>query len=147
MQDLPHHYKANAMASQTGTIALSGHENLPELTTGPPPEFGGPVGQWSPETLLIGAVADCFVLSFRAIARASRLEWVSLDCEAEGVLDRVDGVTQFTAFNITARLVIPADMKPDKAQKLLHKAEKHCLITNSLKGESHLNCNIEVKAD
>ena len=39
-------------------------------------------------TLLIAAVADCFILTFRAVARASRFEWISLGCTVDGVLDR-----------------------------------------------------------
>ena len=34
-------------------------------------EFGGPGDLWSPETMLAGAVAGCFILTFRAAARAS----------------------------------------------------------------------------
>ena len=48
---------------------------LPDLETAPPPEFDGPGGLWSPENLLCAAVADCFILTFRAIASFSRLSW------------------------------------------------------------------------
>ena len=78
MQDLPHHYHVNASAEAEGNIALKA-EDLPQLVTAPPAEFGGPGDQWSPETLLVGAVADCFILTFRAIARASKLEWTRLE--------------------------------------------------------------------
>jgi hypothetical protein len=33
-----------------------------------PREFDGRGNQWSPESLLAAALADCFVLSFRAVA-------------------------------------------------------------------------------
>jgi organic hydroperoxide reductase OsmC/OhrA len=58
-------------------------------------------GQWSPETLLVAAAVDCFVLTFRAIAAASKLPWERLSCNGEGTLDRVDGVTRFTALALT----------------------------------------------
>ena len=40
--------------------------------------------------LLVGAVADCFILSFRAIARKARLEWTSLTAESTGEHDKID---------------------------------------------------------
>ena len=141
MQDLPHHYHVNASAESDGNVALKA-DNLPLLVTAPPAEFGGPGDQWSPETLLVGAVADCFVLTFRAIARASKLDWNNLECTAEGVLDRVDKATRFTAVTVTARLTVPAGTDGDKAQRLLEKSEAACLITRSLLAETHLHTEI-----
>lgn len=137
MQDLPHHYLVNASTEADGNVELKA-DNLPLLVTAPPAEFGGPGDQWSPETLLVGAVADCFALTFKAIARASKLEWNNLECSAEGVLDRVDRVTRFTAVTVTARLTVPAGTDVDKAQRLLEKSETACLVTRSLLAEPHL---------
>lgn len=145
MQDLPHHYHVNASAEAEGNIALKA-EDLPQLVTAPPAEFGGPGDQWSPETLLVGAVADCFILTFRAIARASKLEWTNLECSAEGVLDRVERVTRFTAFTVRATLTVPAGSDPDKARRLLEKAEESCLVTRSMLAESHLEAEVVVAA-
>ena len=141
MQDLPHHYLVNASAEVEGNIALKG-DALPQLVSAPPAEFGGPGDQWSPEHLLVASVADCFILTFRAIARASRLEWTDLKASAEGVLDRVERVTRFTAFNVNATLTVPAGTDLDKAKRLLEKAEATCLVTNSLNAETHLAYDI-----
>ena len=141
MQDLPHHYRVNASAEVESNIALKS-DSLPQLASAPPAEFGGPGDQWSPEHLLVASVADCFILTFRAIARASRLEWTDLEASAEGVLDRVDRVTRFTAFTVNATLSVPAGTDLDKAKRLLEKAEASCLITNSLHAETHLTYDI-----
>lgn len=143
MQDFPHHYVVGARAGATGNVSLNS-SGVATLVSAPPAEFGGPGDEWSPESLLVAAVIDCFVLSFRAIARASRLEWNTLDCEASGTLDKVDRVTQFTAFTVTATLTVPAGTDTDKARKLLEKAEHVCLITNSLKAESELSTTVLV---
>src|SRR6184192_1286727 len=37
-----------------------------------PPEFGGEPGLWTPEHMLLGSVATCYVATFRAIAEASK---------------------------------------------------------------------------
>jgi uncharacterized OsmC-like protein len=96
--------------------------------------------------MLVGSVANCFILSFRAIARASRFEWVSLSCDVSGTLDKVERVTQFTRFDLQAELTIAPGTDEKKAHRLLEKAENHCLITSSLKGESHLEAEVRFAA-
>ena len=93
---------------------------------------------WSPETLLCAAVADCFILTFRAVARASKFEWTGLSCAVEGKLERADGPTRFTGFVTRATLHVPAGTDEAKAKLLLEKAEHSCLITNSLNGTREL---------
>ena len=145
MQDLPHVYKAAANADSDSAVIVSS-EDLPSLETAGPVEFGGPGGVWSPEELLVGAVADCFILTFRAMARASKLEWSSLGCNASGTLDKLDKVTQFTQFDLSAELTIPPGTDEKKAERLLQRAEHHCLITNSLKAGSTLDTKVIIAA-
>ena len=141
MQGYPHFYVASASAVNEGNVAVTG-EGLPDLDTASPPQFDGPLGVWSPETLFSAAVADCFILTFRAIARASKFEWTSLECKAEGVLERPEKTTYFTTFNVHAVLHTPAGAKVDLAERLLEKAEALCLITASLKSEVVLTTEI-----
>jgi organic hydroperoxide reductase OsmC/OhrA len=143
MQPFPHHYGVVAAADATSDVTLDS-TGLPTLPSAPPTDFGGPGNRWSPETLLVAAVVDCFVLNFRGIASVSRLPWTSLTCEATGTVDRVERVTQFTAFEIRARLRVPAGANADQAQRLLVRAEQTCLITNSLKVAPHLDATVEV---
>ena len=143
MHAYPHHYRSSGSADPTSTVTLTG-AGLPDLSTTPPPEFGGPEGYWSPETLLTASVADCFILTFRAIAAASKLDWAHLECDVTGTLDRVERVTRFTRFDLTARLQVPEGTDREKAEKLLHKSEAMCLITASLNTENHLETEVTV---
>jgi len=145
MQDLPHHYVVSADAKAVGNVVLA-TSGVADLVSAPPAQFGGPGDQWSPESLLVASVSDCFILTFRAIARASKLEWDSLTCSTEAVLEQVDRVTQFTAFNVTATLTVPAGTDESKAQRLLEKSEQLCLVTNSLKAGSHLEATVQISA-
>jgi peroxiredoxin-like protein len=145
MQPFPHHYTVTATADVQGEVRLES-ERLTTLVSAPPAAFGGPGDRWSPETLCVGAVADCFVLTFRAIARAAKLPWSSLRCEAEGTLDRLDGVTRFTAFRVRARLVVPPGTDEARARALLERTEQTCLITRSLQGSSLLEASVETGA-
>lgn len=144
MVEFPHHYTVKATAQQEGSVAVEA-SNLPVIKSEPPVEFGGPGDQWSPETLFMAAIADCLILSFRAIARASKLDWRELTCDAEGTLDRVDGVTRFTHVVLRAVLRVPAGVDVERAQRLLDKAEQTCLVTNSLSTECRLEARVQVE--
>ena len=141
MQDLPHLYTVSAAAEPDTNVNLT-MAGLPDLETAGPPEFGGPGDVWSPETMLVGTVANCFILSFRAIARTARLDWTSLTCTAEGTLEKIEKFNQFTMFTVKARLTVPAGTNETKARTILEKAEKYCLVTNSMKAESHLEAEV-----
>lgn len=143
MKAYPHHYRVAATAAMTGDVLLAS-AGLAELRSAPPVEFDGPGDRWSPETLLVAAIADCFVLTFRAIARATRMEWQALDCEVAGTLTREQGRSRFTSYVVHARLTLPAGIDPAQARAALEKVEHGCLISNSLNGEIRLETEIRV---
>ncbi len=144
MQEYPHHYVVTANAGSEGDVTLSS-PGLDLIASAPPAEFDGPGDRWSPETLLVAAVADCFILTFRGIAMASKLAWISLECDVVGTLARTDGTTRFTQFEIDATLIVPEDTNEARAHRLLEKAEAGCLITNSLSGPTRLTAKVAIK--
>ena len=144
MQDLPHIYTVTASAAGRDNVILAS-AGVSDIESAGPPEFGGPGDVWSPEGLLVAAVADCFVLTFRGIARTAKLDWLTLECKAEGTLDKLAGMTQFTKFKVAAELTVPPGTNEKKAATILQKAEKYCLITNSMKAESHLEAEVVVE--
>ncbi len=145
MQDLPHTYSASAASTPEGEVTLAS-QGLASIASVAPVEFGGPGGRWSPETLLVAAVADCFTLSFRAVAAASKLAWTSLDVSATGTLDKVERATRFTKIDVRAALRVPAGVDAARAQRLLERAEQICFISNSLVCPRHLDASVEVGA-
>ena len=102
---MAHTYTAKATVQPESLVAID-IEGLQSMESGPPKEFGGSGEQWSPEDLLVAAVADCFVLSFKAIAAASKYTWTDLNCEVTGTLDKVERATQFTALALKANLTL-----------------------------------------
>ena len=145
MQKFPHYYHAKAMGQPTGILETHSGE-LTKLEIAAPREFNGPGDKWSPEELLVASAANCLILTFRAVANASNLEWSELSCEARGTLDMVERKTQFTALHIDISLEINSSDDTEKALKLLEKAENSCLITNSLTAETHLKANVTVSS-
>ena len=114
MKNWPHVYLVSTRMVPVWLVVLTS-PGLTTLASAPPKEFDGPGDKWSPETLLTAAMADCFALSFRAVAAASKFEWTQLECDVEGTLDRIERV-----------------------KKLLEKSEQVCLISASLKAAKQL---------
>jgi len=131
MQPYPHKYTASATAAPEGGVAV-GAPGLHEIATAAPAEFDGPGNLWSPETLFCAAIADCFILTFRAIAKRSDVVWTDLQARVEGVLEKTTSGTRFTRCTTFATLKVSGATDGAKARALLEKAERMCLITNSL---------------
>jgi len=83
------------MGQPTGILATHSGR-LTTLDIAAPKEFNGPGDKWSPEELLVASVANCLILTFRAVANASNLEWSELSCEAKGTLEMIERKIQFT---------------------------------------------------
>ncbi|HKJ95078.1 MAG TPA: OsmC family protein [Gammaproteobacteria bacterium] len=143
MHPFPHTYRVYARDEREDTVSVE-TASVSTLETAAPPEFDGPGGHWSPETLLVASVADCYAMSFRAVARASKLEWTRLGVEVEGVLDRVEGVNRFVRFTVKPVLTIDSEGDRKRAQLAVEKAERVCLVTNSLTAEVVLEPEITV---
>jgi organic hydroperoxide reductase OsmC/OhrA len=144
MHPYPHLYAVTARAAPEGDVPVDA-AGLPTLATAPPAEFDGPGDRWSPETLLVAAVADCFLLSFRGVARANKFAWNSLSCEVHGTLERPEGKTRFTKVLVRATLRAPAGTDEAKAVQLMERAEHVCLISNSLLAERRIEATVVVE--
>ena len=108
--------------------------NLPALEVAAPPEFQGHEGTWTPEHLYVASINACFMTTFLAIAENSKLEIVSFSAAARGKLEKVEGLGyQMTEIILKPRLVIRDSRDLERAGRILVKAEKSCLISNSIK--------------
>jgi organic hydroperoxide reductase OsmC/OhrA len=131
MKPLPHHYDVRLAGGPAGYAALSA-SGLPDLKSAPPLDYDGPGDAWSPEHLLLAAVEACFLFTLRAVARASKVEFTSLDLSGEGTLDRAGGVTRFTGIVLRPRVTLAPGGDRGRALWVLEKCEKTCLISASL---------------
>jgi peroxiredoxin-like protein len=131
MKPLPHLYKAHLTGGPAGYATVSS-DGLPDMRVASPLEFGGPGDAWTPEHLLLASVEACFLLTLRAVARASKFEIVDLDVTVEGVVDRQAGVTRFTGIVLRPTLTVPAGADRERAFRILEKTEKACLVSASL---------------
>ena len=131
MKPLPHRYDVQLTGGPAGYAVVSSI-GLPELRTAPPRDYDGPGDAWSPEHLLLAAVETCFLFTLRAVARASKLEFQALELDAQGTVDRRDGVTRFTEIVLRPRLTVAPGADRARAVAVLEKSEKACLVSASL---------------
>ena len=131
MKPLPHHYDVHLTGGPSGYAQLS-TAGVPTLRTAPPVDYDGPGDAWSPEHLLLASVQACFLFTLRAIARLSKVEFLALDLNASGTVDRQDGVTRFSEIVLRPRLTVPRGTDRQRALHILEKSEKTCLVSASL---------------
>lgn len=118
---------------------------LPSLHIDAPPEFKGHDGAWTPEHLFVASVNSCFMTTFLAIAENSKLEFVSFKAGAKGKLEKLDGQGfMMTEIVLRPQLVIHNARDSERASRILEKAERHCLISNSVKTKIRLEPEVNI---
>jgi peroxiredoxin-like protein len=142
MKPLPHHYDVHLAGGPSGYALLSS-PGIPDLPVAAPADYDGPGDAWSPEHLLLGAVQACFLLTLRAIARASNVAFLSLELDATGTVDRENGITRFTEIVLRPRLRVSPGADRERALRVLEKSEKHCLVSASLSTPIRLEPEIQ----
>jgi len=141
MRPLPHLYEVTLSGGPEGYATLLA-SCVPPLRSAPPKDFDGPGDAWSPEYLLVAAVEACFMFTFRAVARASKLDFLSLELSGGGTVDRKDGSTRFIEIVLRPRLKLPRDTDPERARRVLEKGKEACLVTASLSVPVRLEAEI-----
>lgn len=145
MRPFPHYYSTHVSGGPFNYAAVTSG-GVPPLRSAPPPQFDGPGDAWSPEQFLLAAVATCFLFTLRAVARASKLEFLDLELDVEGTVDRPKGSTRFTEIVLRAELVVPAGTDPARARAVLDKTESACLVSASLATPVRLDTEIREAA-
>jgi organic hydroperoxide reductase OsmC/OhrA len=109
-----------------------------------PPEFGGLEGRWTPEDLLLGAVASCFTTTFQAVAGYSKFDYTDLEVEAEAMVNKAEKGYSIAELAIRPRLTIASEELRDRALHLLEKTKALCLVSRALAVAPRLEPRVEV---
>ncbi len=137
----PHRYEAN-LAWEGGSRAALSSGSRPVLVGGPPPEFDGEPGWWSPEHLLLSAANLCLMSTYFALARRSGLETAAYRSSAEGILDKTPEGLVFTRITLRVSVQAPA-ARHEEVRRTLEAAKKHCIVSNSLRRPVEVEATIE----
>jgi peroxiredoxin-like protein len=127
-----HAYRVAAWwtSGRTGLAKSDSAPNAIHFTA--PTEFGGLEGRWTPEELLLAAVAGCYTTTLRAIAGTAQFDFTDLQVEASGVVRKAESGYTFTEIVVRPNLRIGSEEERDQALTLLKKAEKLCLVSRAL---------------
>ncbi len=125
-----YHVVAWWSSGQTGIARSDSAPNAIHFAA--PPQFGGLEGRWTPEDLLMTALASCFTTTFHAIAGYSKFEYTDLEVEVEGTVSKTGTGYSFSEIVIRPRLTIPHEENRERAINLLQKAKALCLVSRVL---------------
>lgn len=131
-------YKTFANGNSDSVELEVGCEHKPDLCVTPPPEFKGPIDKWSPEDLFSASISSCYLLTFKALVRAKKLEWRNIEISVDAHLEKTEKGLKFTKVDIFPRLTICCQTNVDDYLAVLEKAKTHCLVTSSM------NCDFSV---
>jgi peroxiredoxin-like protein len=131
-------------AGRTGIAKSTSAPNAIHFTS--PPAFGGVDGRWTPEELLLCAVASCFTTTFRAVAESSKFEYTDLQVEVEGAIVKTDAGYRLGEVFIRPHLIVPNEQQQEQARalKLLQKAEGLCLVSHALSVAQRFEPRVQV---
>lgn len=110
-----------------------------------PPQFGGLEGRWTPEDLLLTAIASCYTTTFRALADYSKFEYSDLEVEVGGRVEKVESGYAFSTIATRPTLTISSEDAEPRALRLLHKTQDLCLVSRALAIPHALDPRIQIK--
>lgn len=131
-QPFPHHYEVSLTWKGGETSDISSGPR-PVLPGGPPAQFDGTdETRWSPEHLILSALAQCLMLTWVALNKRSQIPLKGWESKGESVLEKTKEGLVFTSFRLSVTLKTE-ESRIDEARRLLDSAKKYCIIANSLK--------------
>ena len=110
-----------------------------------PPQFGGLEGRWTPEDLLMTALAGCFTTTFHAIADYSNFDYADLEVEADGIVTKNVTGYRFSEIVIRPTLTIESEQNRGRAIGLLHKAKELCVVAHALATPPKYEVRVEIR--
>jgi peroxiredoxin-like protein len=141
-----HTYRVIAWWSsgKTGLAKSDSAPNAIHFTA--PPQFGGFEGRWTPEDLLLGAVASCYTTTFRALAEYSKFEYTDLEVEVQGVVRKAESGYAFDGIVVRPKLTISSEEEQPRAWRLLEKTKRLCLVSRGLSVAQTYEPRVQVMA-
>ena len=108
-------------------------------------ELGGLLGRWTPEQLMLCALAGCFTTTFHEVARLAKFDYTDLELEAEGNVHRNRSAgCNFTEILIRPRLTINSEEQCEAGLNLLRKTKAVCMISRAINVPQTLEPTVEI---
>jgi organic hydroperoxide reductase OsmC/OhrA len=107
-------------------------------------EPGGLLGRWTPEQLLLCALAGSFTTTFAGIAPGLKFDYEDLEVEIEGSVRRSRTAgCNFSEILIRPRLTVNSEEQRDAGLNLLWRTKSVCMISRAITVPHKLEPTIE----
>jgi organic hydroperoxide reductase OsmC/OhrA len=107
-------------------------------------ELGGLPGRWTPEQLLLCALAGSFTTTFHEVARGVKFTYTDLEVEIEGCVHRTRGASSsLHEILIRPRLIVPSEDQREVGLGLLRRTKALCTIARALTAPQTLEPVVE----
>ena len=131
-RDQPFHFEIRLDWLELKRGIFSSTDVRDTLRVATPKTFGGEGEEWSPEHLFLGAVSSCYMTTFLAIAEKMGIEITHYDCQAIGQIEMTEGKYRFAKVDLYPKAYIANEAFREKLVSALEKAQKYCLVSNSI---------------
>jgi peroxiredoxin-like protein len=142
-----HRYEVRAKSTRVRSGVVASDEIPSPIIFSAPAEFLGEAHVWTPEHFFVAAVVTCFVSTFSGMSDLSRFHFVSLEVEAEGVVEKDAGGWRFTEIRLSPALRIAREEDRERGARLLEQAERSCLIARSITARVSSRATIKVASE
>ena len=126
---------------KTITLWKGGHLGEIACSNGAQMDFSAPAALYgqpdvlTPEDAFVGAVSMCFQLMFIWSIEKLKIDLISYECEAEGIVkELLDRTSTFKKIVLRPRIKV-RNCEKEKVRRALQLAEKYSLIVQSIKAE------------
>ncbi len=130
-------------AELLGTLACQGR---PDIKISSPPEFKGQDGLWTPETLYVGSIESCLFLTFVALAKAKKLDFLGYESQAVGTLEQLYGKFVVSKVVVKPKVTVKTAEDAKVAQDVLGTMHDQCFISNSVESEVVVEPEVKVQS-
>jgi organic hydroperoxide reductase OsmC/OhrA len=145
--EITHRYQVRAKCTKPRSGVVASDAVPKPICFSAPPEFQGESGVWTPEHFFVASVLACYVSTFSGMSQASKFGFVSLEVDAEGVLEKGADGWKFAEVKLRPALKIAREEERERANRLLEKAERSCLVARSISARVTLEPTISVAAE
>jgi organic hydroperoxide reductase OsmC/OhrA len=107
-------------------------------------ELGGLQGRWTPEQLLLCALAGCFTTTFHDVARSAKFDYTDLEVEIEGSVRRSRAAgCSFREILLRPILTVQSEEQREAGLNLLRRTKAICMISRAITVPQTLEPNVE----
>lgn len=141
MPNLPVQFNSEAITTNNFEQPWMIKSGPTEFLCAIPPEFGGHGGGFSPEDLFLQAAINCFMGTFKVMAKLSKISFEKIQVQGRLIVDKNEE-NKTVMKSIHLDTLFSGVDRPDRVETLVAKVIKDGFILNSIKSDLTYNLNI-----